>query len=348
MTASRKHVSAPASGAMLRVHHPIKKEIDMSVRFAWLAALALCLAACSGKKDIEGFKEIKFGSTEATLVKLGFECSAATRQCKQPNTPSVATLLLNEGHLAAADVQRGAQAWSRCSACHTVDRRGANGIGPNLWSIIGDDIGSPVRGFAYSRVLTERQGRWDVATLDALLADPRTFAPGTKMTSGPLTDPQMRADIISYLNSKSEQPNKLTIAARHAVTASPSAAYTLFGKTGSVTIDLGKDGVEAISVGVGMPADQLTELFAEQYGDPLSFTDTDAFGGRLTRFYWRFESGNAIIVTRRETKGPLQPQVPAWLAVDETNFSSALYLAPDRATRMLSRAKGNQIDSSDL
>jgi cytochrome c2 len=42
---------------------------------------------------------------------------------------------------------------------------------------------------------------WDDSTLDAYLADPDIFAPGTTMviSSGPVTDPRVRRAVINML-----------------------------------------------------------------------------------------------------------------------------------------------------
>jgi cytochrome c len=74
-----------------------------------------------------------------------------------------------------------------------------NGIGPNLYAVLGRDIGSR-NGFAYSTALSEKTGEWDFAKLDRWLARPKLFAPGTKMPFAGLSNAQERADLIVYLN----------------------------------------------------------------------------------------------------------------------------------------------------
>ena len=107
-----------------------------------------------------------------------------------------------EFYLAKADVAKGEQVFKKCAACHADAQGAANGIGPNLWAVVGGPIGKHAPGFAYSAALSGIGGNWDWKSLDHWLASPRAMAPGTKMTFAGLGDPQDRADVIAYLNSK--------------------------------------------------------------------------------------------------------------------------------------------------
>ena len=74
--------------------------------------------------------------------------------------------------------------------------------------MVGRDIAS-VEGFAYSDALAGKEGAWDYQTLDAFLAEPREWAPGTKMAFAGLKQPEERADIILYLRSLASAPAPL-------------------------------------------------------------------------------------------------------------------------------------------
>ena len=103
--------------------------------------------------------------------------------------------------LAAATPAAGEALFAKCKACHTVDQGGANGIGPNLYGIVGKPVGKHAAGFAYSGDLSGHGGNWDFANLDAWLTSPKKFASGTKMSFAGLSKGEDRANIIVYLNS---------------------------------------------------------------------------------------------------------------------------------------------------
>lgn len=107
-----------------------------------------------------------------------------------------------EALLQTADLAKGEQAFSKCAACHTVNQGGANGIGPNLWGVMGTKIATHVPGFAYSEALKSHDGDWDWANMDAWLTSPRRFANGTKMSFAGMSNPEERANLIAYMNAQ--------------------------------------------------------------------------------------------------------------------------------------------------
>ena len=82
-----------------------------------------------------------------------------------------------------------------------MDQGGANALGPNLWGVVGKPHGAHP-GFAFTDVLKGVPGNWDFKALDAWLANPKKYAPGTKMTFAGLSNPEDRANVIAFLNSK--------------------------------------------------------------------------------------------------------------------------------------------------
>jgi cytochrome c len=102
--------------------------------------------------------------------------------------------------LQTADAGRGEQQFRKCSACHTIEQGGANGIGPNLWANMGAPI-AHVAGYAYSDALRGHGGNWTWEAMSEWLRSPRAFAPGTKMSFAGMADPQDRADLMLYMNN---------------------------------------------------------------------------------------------------------------------------------------------------
>ena len=104
--------------------------------------------------------------------------------------------------LPTADAAKGAEVFKKCAACHTINQGGANGIGPNLYGIVGDAKAEGRGGFAFSDALKAKGGKWSFDDLNAWLTSPRKFAAGTKMTFAGLSDPKQRADVLLYMNQQ--------------------------------------------------------------------------------------------------------------------------------------------------
>ena len=90
-----------------------------------------------------------------------------------------------------------------CVACHSFNEGGRNGLGPNLYGVVGAEQGAHAQGYAYSAALKAKGGKWDYAELNKWLLKPSAYAPGTKMSYAGINDPKVRADVISYLRSLS-------------------------------------------------------------------------------------------------------------------------------------------------
>ena len=89
---------------------------------------------------------------------------------------------------------------ARAAQCHTGNKGGNNGVGPNLWGLVGRKSGT-IEGFSYSKANSESGVVWTREVLDVYLENPKKFMPGTKMAFAGLKKAQDRADIIAYLES---------------------------------------------------------------------------------------------------------------------------------------------------
>ena len=102
----------------------------------------------------------------------------------------------------AGDPAKGAELFSKCASCHTITQGGANGIGPNLWGTMGEEIGKGKGGYAFSPALSGHGGKWDWDALDKWLTSPKKFVDGTKMSFAGLSSSEDRANIIRYINAQ--------------------------------------------------------------------------------------------------------------------------------------------------
>jgi len=103
--------------------------------------------------------------------------------------------------LQTADPAKGAEVFKKCASCHTINSGGANGIGPNLFGVLGKKHGH-MAGFAYSPGLLAKEGNWDFDGLNEWLKSPKKYVDGTKMSFAGLSKPEDRANIIAYINSQ--------------------------------------------------------------------------------------------------------------------------------------------------
>lgn len=109
--------------------------------------------------------------------------------------------------LAKADVAAGQKSTMQlgCIACHSFAEGGKNGLGPNLYNVVGHKQAEH-EGYVYSAALKAKGGDWDFETLNTWLLKPSAYAPGTKMSFAGIADPQARANVIAYLDTLSATP----------------------------------------------------------------------------------------------------------------------------------------------
>lgn len=109
----------------------------------------------------------------------------------------------------AGDPVKGREVYRACVACHSLEP-GEHKTGPSLAGIWGREAGT-VPGFArYSDPLKHSGIVWDETTLDAWIADPRTYIPGNRMTFRGLLDDRQRRDLIAFLRQASHEGQSST------------------------------------------------------------------------------------------------------------------------------------------
>jgi cytochrome c len=115
----------------------------------------------------------------------------------------IAMLVLAAGNAAAQDASPGAAELDKCKICHTLDKGGANRVGPNLFGVYGRKAGT-VAGYNYSAALKDSGIVWDDASLGAFLRDPQHAIPGDKMTFPGIKDDGMLADLLQRLKQATQ------------------------------------------------------------------------------------------------------------------------------------------------
>jgi cytochrome c len=129
--------------------------------------------------------------------------------------------------LAAADPKAGERRAALCKSCHTLDKGGANGTGPNLWGVVNRAVASH-EGFNYSGALKAAGGAWTFDRLSAFLENSQGYIPGSAMVQR-FPKAEQRAELLVYLNTLSDSPAPLPTPAAPAAeeaAAEPAAEPT--------------------------------------------------------------------------------------------------------------------------
>ncbi len=107
--------------------------------------------------------------------------------------------------LAAAEVARGQKLSKACAACHSFDKGGANKVGPNLWNVMGNNMGAHA-GYSYSDAMSTFGESWGYDQMNKFLYKPKQYMPGTKMGYIGIKKQEDRAAMIAWLRTLSDSP----------------------------------------------------------------------------------------------------------------------------------------------
>ncbi|KAF0097350.1 MAG: cytochrome C [Rhodospirillaceae bacterium] len=113
--------------------------------------------------------------------------------------------VLSSASMAAAqtgDAAKGERVFGQCKTCHTVDKGGKNGVGPNLAGVFGRKAGT-ADGFKFSEAMTGSGIVWDDKALAEYLKDPKGRIPGNKMIFVGIKRQDQLDDLIAYLQKAS-------------------------------------------------------------------------------------------------------------------------------------------------
>ncbi|TVQ52270.1 MAG: hypothetical protein EA355_15375 [Rhodobacteraceae bacterium] len=124
--------------------------------------------------------------------------------------------------LLAADIDRGAQEFAVCAACHTLQEN-RHGIGPSLYGVVGRPIAGAAA-FPYSKELAAIDGDWTPERLNEYLTDPRGFVGGSHVVSRAVPTVEGRAALIAFLNQHGAAPIDLAATVEAEAPAAPAPA----------------------------------------------------------------------------------------------------------------------------
>jgi cytochrome c len=140
--------------------------------------------------------EAKFEQSRAPNTLCGEQMKRRT------SGPGVALLVLMACAVAAhaGDANNGKAAFGACQVCHSVVRGGPNGLGPNLFGVVGRKAAS-LQGFYYSAALKSSKITWTNDKLKAWIMSPFKLVPGNRMAFAGIADPKKADDVVAYLDT---------------------------------------------------------------------------------------------------------------------------------------------------
>jgi cytochrome c len=123
-------------------------------------------------------------------IGMGFLVAACGKPAEDASAPASSTETV-----AAAPAEN---PLAQCLVCHRTVKDAPNGLGPNLFGIVGKKAGS-AEGFNYSPAMKASGLTWDEATLDKYLEAPATLVPGGRMAYAGQKDAVKRAAMVEAL-----------------------------------------------------------------------------------------------------------------------------------------------------
>ena len=103
---------------------------------------------------------------------------------------------------AEGDAAAGMKVFKKCKTCHSLEA-GKKKLGPTLAGVMGRQAGT-LEGYKYSKAMSASEVVWDDASLDAFMAKPKEFMPGTKMALAGIKKEADRENLIAYLKQETE------------------------------------------------------------------------------------------------------------------------------------------------
>jgi cytochrome c len=164
-----------------------------------MATLSAMLFIFAGKTMVE------IGTSSHGEVKAGYELPKAVDTSAPAAPTEPFTFAKIAELLPKASAEGGQDTFRKCSACHTGNKGGKNGTGPNLYGIVGRKVAA-VGEFNYTPAMKTKGGEWGFEQLAVYLHDPKGVVPNTSMNFDGVKDNSELADLIAYLRTLSDSP----------------------------------------------------------------------------------------------------------------------------------------------
>ena len=111
---------------------------------------------------------------------------------------TAALIATSTGSGLAQDVEKGANVFKVCMACHSIGEAAKNKVGPELNGLDGRQSGSAL-GYNYSDANKNSGIVWSEASFKEYIKDPRAKIPGTKMIFPGIKNDQQANDLWAYI-----------------------------------------------------------------------------------------------------------------------------------------------------
>lgn len=101
---------------------------------------------------------------------------------------------------ASTTVEKGASLFANeCSVCHSVKKEMTGMMGANLHGVVGRTSGT-LPGFSYSKAMKDKAVSWKAESLQAFIAQPQAFVPGTYMPYMGMAAAMDREAVVCFLS----------------------------------------------------------------------------------------------------------------------------------------------------
>ncbi|MFM9975516.1 MAG: c-type cytochrome [Beijerinckiaceae bacterium] len=112
------------------------------------------------------------------------------------------------GTALAQDVEAGQKSFNKCRACHQIGETAKNGIGPQLNGLFARTSGT-AENYNFSEANKKAAIKWDEASFDNYIRDPRAAIPGTKMVFAGIKNDMDIKDLTAFLKQYGPDGKKL-------------------------------------------------------------------------------------------------------------------------------------------